>query len=163
MRERRALLLRMVLRAPRALFRYRRGKLLGHRFLLLTHVGRTSGKTYETVLEVVAFDSSTGKSVVMSGWGRSSDWFKNVEAAGRARITIGGVDRPVTASVVDEDDAVRLLADYEQRNRLIQPVVRRVLSRLAGSRYDGSEDGRRSLVRALPLVAFSPLSPAAPS
>ena len=36
------------------------------------------------------------------------------------------------------------------------PIVRRVLSRLLGWRYDGSEDARRRLVCQLPLVAFRP-------
>jgi hypothetical protein len=36
------------------------------------------------------------------------------------------------------------------------PIVRAVLSRLAGFRYDGSAEARDRLVEALPLVAFSP-------
>lgn len=50
-----------------------------------------------------------------------------------------------------------MLADYERRNRMIAPVLRRVLSRLAGFRCDGSAAGRHRLVEALPLLAFSPI------
>ena len=49
-----------------------------------------------------------------------------------------------------------MVADYERRNRLAGPVVRAILSRLAGFRYDGSAESRRKLVEALPLLAFSP-------
>ncbi len=50
------------------------------------------------------------------------------------------------------------MAGYERRNRIAAPIVRFVLSRLAGFRYDGSDAGRRKLVATLPLVAFRPTS-----
>ncbi len=50
---------------------------------------------------------------------------------------------------------VRILADYERRNRLAAPVIRLVLSRLLGWSYDGTPAARRLAVQALPLVAFS--------
>jgi hypothetical protein len=53
-------------------------------------------------------------------------------------------------------DEVGALADYERRNRIAAPLVRAVLSRLAGFRHDGSDAARRRLVRTLPLVAFRP-------
>ena len=47
------------------------------------------------------------------------------------------------------------LAGYERRNRIAAPVIRRVLTRLAGWRYDGSDESRRRLVGERPLVLFS--------
>ena len=41
---------------PRHLYRHRLGWVLGHRFLQLTHTGRSSGRTYKTILEVVHYD-----------------------------------------------------------------------------------------------------------
>lgn len=60
---------------------------------------------------------------------------------------------------LDVDEAAAVLADYERRNRLAAPVVRRVLSRLVGWRYDGSEQARRRLVRERPVLAFRPREP----
>ena len=48
-----------------------------------------------------------------------------------------------------------MLADYERRNRTAAPILRAVLSRLAGFHYDGRERARRELVDVLPLIAFS--------
>lgn len=45
---------RALFRAPILLDRLGLGGLLGHRFLLLTHTGRTSGRPRQVVLEVVA-------------------------------------------------------------------------------------------------------------
>ncbi len=54
------------------------------------------------------------------------------------------------------EEAAFVLAGYEGRNRFATPLIRAVLSRLAGFRYDGSESARRKIVQALPLVAFRP-------
>ena len=47
-----------------------------------------------------------------------------------------------------------MLDGYERRNRLVAPVVRVVLSRLIGWRYDGSPPARERLVSELPILAF---------
>ena len=52
-------------------------------------------------------------------------------------------------------EAAAVFEDYERRNRLAAPLIRRVLSRMAGFRYDGSPQARLRLVEALPLVAFT--------
>jgi hypothetical protein len=62
-------LLRACFSAPRWLYYLGLGRLLGHRFMLLTHCGRRSGRTFQTVLEVVQYDPRTQESVVCSGWG----------------------------------------------------------------------------------------------
>ncbi len=54
------------------------------------------------------------------------------------------------------EEATRVFAAYERRNRLVRPVVNRVLSLLVGWRYDGSPDARRRLAGTLPFVAFRP-------
>lgn len=146
---------RRLFRAPVRLYRWRLGWLLGHRFLLLEHRGRRSGRRYETVLEVVKWDPG-GEVVVLSGWGRSSDWYLNVVSGGQAHITVGGRRSAVACRELSEDEAAVVLADYEYRNRCVRPVLNRVLSSLVGWRYDGSEASRARLVRELPLVAFRP-------
>lgn len=149
--------LQLILRTPRFLYRRRLGWLLGHRFLLLTHVGRRTGESHETVLEVLDFSPASGQAVVMSGWGPSSDWFCNIETNGKAQVTVGRHTYQVEHRVLEEEEAMQVLADYERRNRWLRPIVRRVLSGLMGSKYDGSEETRRSVIRQLPIVAFSPI------
>jgi deazaflavin-dependent oxidoreductase (nitroreductase family) len=129
---------------------------------MLSHVGRVSGRPYQTVLEVVAFDPRTDRSVVMSGWGGRSDWYRNVLASGRAEITIGRRTLGVQPGVLDGPEAARVLAGYETRNRLAALILRRVLGRLAGIAYDGSDRARLLVVQKLPLVAFTPLPAAGP-
>ena len=65
--------------------------------------------------------------------------------------------------MLDETEAVAVVADYERRNRWITLVIRRLLTTLLGWRYDGSETARHHLVRQLPIVAFRPRSESDPS
>jgi deazaflavin-dependent oxidoreductase (nitroreductase family) len=146
---------RRVFKAPIRLYHWRLGWLLGHRFLLLEHRGRHSGKRYETVLEVVKWEPQ-GEVVVLSGWGPDADWYRNVTAGGDVRISIGDRSFPASHRVVAHDEAAQLLADYEHRNRYVRPVVNRMLGYLVRWDYDGSMEARRRLVEQLPIVAFQP-------
>jgi deazaflavin-dependent oxidoreductase (nitroreductase family) len=144
------------LKAPTALYERGWGWMLGHRFLALAHRGRRSGRRYVTVLEVVRWTPATREAVVVSGFGSGAQWFRNVIAGGAEDVRIARVRYPAHARVLAHDEAIAVLADYERRNRLVAPVVRVVLGRLTGTRYDGSESARRRLVAALPFVAFTP-------
>jgi deazaflavin-dependent oxidoreductase (nitroreductase family) len=151
-----SLLLRRLLGAPRALYRWHLGWLLGHRFCCLTHIGRRSGKRYETVVEVVEFDRTSRRLVVVAGFGPGTDWYRNIRANGCADVAIGRQRFPATARELDEDDADAVLAAYERRNRFVAPLVRAVLGWLLGWDYDGSPAARRRAVRQLPMLALRP-------
>lgn len=143
-----------VLGLPRHLYRRGWGWLLGRRFVQLTHRGRRTGRLLTTVLEVVA-ERAGGEVMVVSGLGRSADWLRNIEANGQAEISIGRESFPASFRIAPLDEATKVLADYERRNRLAAPVIRFVLSQLLGWRYDGSTEARRRAAEALPVVAFS--------
>lgn len=148
--------LRGLFRAPVYLYRWRCGRLLGRRFLLLVHVGRRTGLRRETVLEVMEYRTKGPEVVVMSAFGPKADWLRNIKATSGAEVVIGSRRFTSTHRVLGVDEAVRVIAGYEQRNRLIAPIIRAVLSRLLGWRYVGSETDRRWLAAHLPLIAFRP-------
>jgi deazaflavin-dependent oxidoreductase (nitroreductase family) len=152
---------RWALRLPLPLYEHGLGGLLGHRFLRLTHVGRRSGRRYQTVLEVLSYDPSTAEVVVLSGLGPDADWLRNVRATGTADVTIGRRSFHAAVRTPASHEAAAMLAAYERRNRIVVPVIRRVLSRLLGWHYDGTSAARDRLVRQLPVIAFRPLGDAA--
>jgi len=155
-------ILRHLLHAPVHLYQWRFGWLLGKRFLLLTHVGRRSGVRYQTVLEVMEYrehePEGSPEIVVMSGFGRTANWLRSIEALPEAEVTVGSLRFSAAYRALDTEDAVNVVRRYEERNRLIAPVVRFVLSRLLGWKYSGSESEHRRLVDQLPLIAFWPRS-----
>lgn len=149
-------LARRALRLPVLLYRHHLGWVLGRRFLMLTHVGRRSGKEYRTVLEVVGGDVRTGEVIVVAGFGRTADWYRNIQARPALEVAVGRRRfRPVQRQL-EAAEVVRVFAEYEHRNRWAMPVIRSVLSRLVGWTYDGTTRARWRLADELPFVAFRP-------
>jgi deazaflavin-dependent oxidoreductase (nitroreductase family) len=149
--------LRRVFRLPAQLYHWRCGWLLGRRFLLLIHTGRRTGRRRETVLEIMEFRQVDREMVVMSGFGRYADWLRNIQANPRVEIMVGTKRFAATFRLLDAAEAVTVVAGYEHRNRWFGRIIRAVLTRLLGWRYDGSEASRRRLAIQLPLVAFRPI------
>ncbi len=149
-------LARRLLRVPARLYHCNAGWLLGQRFLLLTHVGRHSGRRHRTVLDVIGKRPAAGEFLVLAGLGRSANWYRNIEAHPAIEVAVGRRRFRPEHRLLSEEEAAEALADYERRNRFAAPVVRGVLSWLVAWRYEGSDEGRRRLVRELPVVAFRP-------
>ncbi len=143
--------LRLALKAPHWLYRLHLGWLLGHRFLLLTHRGRKSGRVYSTVLEVVRYDPATHESVVVSGWGEHADWYLNIQDAPALAVETGGKRYVPTQRLLTPEEVYQALRDYLRRNRWATGIVRR----LFGMLFDGS-DGDRTRIGELCGVAFRP-------
>ena len=62
----RSRLVGFLFRVPIWLYRLHLGWLFGHRLLLLTHRGRTSGRIHQTLLEVAHYDPRSAECVVVS-------------------------------------------------------------------------------------------------
>jgi deazaflavin-dependent oxidoreductase (nitroreductase family) len=150
--------IRRLFRAPAYLYRWKCGWLLGRRFLLLTQVGRRTGLRRQTVLEVLEYRRCGPEAVVMSAFGGNTDWLRNIEATPGPEVVIGSQRFVAVHRFLDPEEAARVITGYEQRNRLIAPIIRSVLSRLLGWQYRSSPEDRRRLVEQLPLIAFRPRS-----
>ncbi len=145
-------------RVPVYLYRWRLGWLFGKRLLLLTHIGRRSGLRRQTVLEVVEYRKEGPEAVVANGFGRDSDWLRNIEARPGEEVTVGSQHFVASHRFLGEEEAMTVIQGYERRNRFIAPIVRRGFSWLLGWQYRGGESDRRRLVRQVPLLAFRPRS-----
>jgi deazaflavin-dependent oxidoreductase (nitroreductase family) len=80
---------------------------------VIRHVGRQSGKTYESPVVAVQHDDSF---FIALPYGERTDWLKNVLAAGKAEVGTDGktyaVDRP---EVVAMSEATGYFRPKEQR------------------------------------------------
>jgi deazaflavin-dependent oxidoreductase (nitroreductase family) len=124
--------------------------------LLLIHTGRRTGLRRYTVLEVVEYRKDGPEAVVLSAFGRNADWLRNIEATPGPEVVIGSQRFTAAHRFLDEEEAVRVITGYEQRNWFITPIIHRVLSRFLGWHYHGSTSDRRRLTHQLPLLAFQP-------
>jgi deazaflavin-dependent oxidoreductase (nitroreductase family) len=83
-------------------------------FALVRHVGRKSGKPYETPVIV---EPRSGYFILALTYGREVDWVKNVLAAGRCGILYHGKEYAITR--IEVLDAPTGLASYRQPFRSI--------------------------------------------
>ncbi|WFN91689.1 nitroreductase family deazaflavin-dependent oxidoreductase [Gordonia sp. LUNF6] len=112
----RALRTRWFVRSPIPLFRAGLGFLFGGRLLLLQHTGRKSGKPRYVALERVE-RPDRNRVIIASGFGRSSQWFRNLQADPRCRVWIGfDRDRPATARVLTPQESAAVLDRYRREH-----------------------------------------------
>lgn len=97
-----------------------------------------------------------GLSRLISCYGPTADWYRNVLAAGGAQLNFGRGASPAAYRIPSPEEAERIFRDYDKRNWLIRPGVRLTLTLLLGWRFDGSDDAVARMVRQLPMVAFRP-------
>ncbi len=144
-------LLRLVFRLPIAVYRLHLGWLFGRRMLLVTHRGRTSGRIYRTMLEVVRYDPATHESIVVAGYGPRADWYQNIQAQPAIAVQTGLQRYAPLQRVLTPDEVDAELASYERRHRWI---TKPLLGLFYG--YDGTAKARRELAERLPMVGFRP-------
>ena len=97
---------------------------------VLTHVGRSSGKTYRTPLDAHPVD---GGYIIIVMYGPDSDWVQNVLAAGAAALEIDGdAFELMSPRLVSKEDAWQLLStttkaspDYLRVTEYLQMDLRR--------------------------------------
>lgn len=135
---------RWFVRSPIWLFRARLGFLFGGRLLLLEHIGRKSGATRYVALETV--DRPDADTVVIaSGFGETAQWYRNLLAEPRCRVSIGGRYRaPAVARTVDREAAAAVLEGY----RIRHPKAYRKLSEII-------EEATGRDIDTVPLVELS--------
>ncbi|MGH8933767.1 MAG: nitroreductase family deazaflavin-dependent oxidoreductase [Egibacteraceae bacterium] len=147
---------RALYRAPIWLYRLGLGGLLGGRFLLLTHIGRKSGRPRQVVLEVVGRHEESGGYLIASGYGARSQWFRNILNDPHVRFQVGwrhytGLARPLPA-----EESGHRLRDYARRH----PRTAAALMRALGQDIDGSDAAYERVGadrdHGVPLVALTP-------
>lgn len=143
---------RLLFRVPVHLYRLRLGWLLAGRFMLLTHTGRISGRPRQVVIEAIAHDPRDGGYVGPSGYGRRSDWFRNILATPEVTVQVGSRAMPMTARPLGPEEGAELMAAYARRS----PRVARRLARFMGFLVDGSEADFREVGRRIVFVRFTP-------
>lgn len=74
---------------------------------VITHVGRSSGKTYATPLDAHPVD---GGYIFVLMYGSDSDWAQNILAAGTARLKVGADEYELDSPrLIDEETAMQQL------------------------------------------------------
>ncbi len=143
---------RILFRMPITAYRWHLGWLMGGRFVLIHHVGRSSGLPRAAVVEVVSHDPVTDCYVVASGFGEASQWYQNVMAQPDITIQVGSRVLSVRAERLPVDQAQAEMLDYARRH----PAAARKLSGYMGFPADGTEETYRQVGTVLPYLRLCP-------
>jgi deazaflavin-dependent oxidoreductase (nitroreductase family) len=140
-------------RMPTYLYRLRLGWLLGHRILLLGHVGRVSGQPRQTVLEILEHDPAQDSYVVASGWGPTAQWYRNVVANPEVTGHVGIKRIPMTAMLMSSDEGSEAFVRYAFRHRV---AARYIWAPMLGRSVDGSVAEFKSFAYRMAFVRLVP-------
>ncbi|HEY1105715.1 nitroreductase family deazaflavin-dependent oxidoreductase [Agromyces endophyticus] len=106
---------RWAVRLPIPMFKTGFGFVFLGRLLMLEHRGRVSGERRYVVIEAAEHESHD-RIVVASGFGRSAQWYRNLEAEPRCGVSVGWRRRvPARAELLDADESRALLERYAAR------------------------------------------------
>ncbi|HEY4022335.1 MAG TPA: nitroreductase family deazaflavin-dependent oxidoreductase [Pseudonocardiaceae bacterium] len=115
-----------LLRVLIPLFR-RASPLFGRGFVLLEHRCRRTGHNHHVLLEVV--HREPGALMVISGYGPTAQWYRNITADPRVRIWSGGIRHaPALATPLSAEHGTAILESYRHHH----PLAARVLGRAFG-------------------------------
>jgi deazaflavin-dependent oxidoreductase (nitroreductase family) len=124
---------RVLVRAPIWLYRAGLGFVFGSRVLMLEHIGRKSGARRYVVLEVVGHPAPEIY-IVASGFGEYAQWFRNLMAHPRVRVSVAGRrPRPATARRLPAAEADAVLAGYASRHPRAWAKFKNVLENTLGT------------------------------
>jgi deazaflavin-dependent oxidoreductase (nitroreductase family) len=152
LRNRHGFLSRIVFRVPLVLYGLGLGWMLGHQFLVLTHVGRRSGRVHQTVLKVLHYDASTHESIVASAWGQRADWYRNIQSRPALAVQTGDQCYQPEQRALAADEASCVFKGWTRRQRWFA----RVMLGQIGQSIDVPEEQLRALVGGFPFVGFRP-------
>jgi deazaflavin-dependent oxidoreductase (nitroreductase family) len=129
----------------------RLGFLMGEWIMLICHVGRTSGRTYQTAVEVVEHDRQTHEYIVCSGTGPKADWYRNITARPPVWVQVANRRWRPDLRFLSQEEAAQRFKRYEAQHRRIAKVLLNAM----GNSYDGTDQGRFDMMVHMPMVAIS--------
>lgn len=149
-RRRPGLFLRWFFRAPVMLYRIGLGGLMFGQ-LLLTTVGRKSGRPHQTVIDLLGHDAATNTYYVLSAYGRHSDWYRNLQANPQIRVQVRWRKFPARATTLPQKEAEEVALDFWRRHRLYVRTMLRLIGLKAAT-----EDEVRAAIAKMKIVAIHP-------
>lgn len=134
--------MRLVFKVPVWLYQLGLGVLVSRRFLILTTIGRKTGKPRMTALEYTYYPTRD-EYLLMSGWGGRSDWYRNAQANPQVQFRIRNKRVKAIVRPANDEDVVKVFEEI----LAINPKAVRAWASYSGVQYDGT---RNSLVQMAP-------------
>jgi deazaflavin-dependent oxidoreductase (nitroreductase family) len=126
-------------------------KMIGAQWMLITHIGRKSGKRYDSMVDVMDYDKVTDTYYIEAAYGARADWYKNIQNSLVFEARVGRRKFKARAGVLTTEGAGEMLVQFYRS----KPAYTRSVMAMVGLKFN-SEDELRELGKNLTLLAVKP-------
>ncbi len=117
--------------------------------ILLTTVGRRTGRHYKVVVDIIEHDKAKDTYYISAAFGPRSDWYLNLRASPIVQAQVGRRKFTVRTTTLPLDEAEDILIKFVRHH----PGYVRVMMRVVGVRISWSEEDMRNLALKMPVIA----------
>jgi deazaflavin-dependent oxidoreductase (nitroreductase family) len=114
-------------------------RLIGVEWMLLTTVGRKSGKKRYSMVDVLVHDKGTDTYFIEVGFGKRSDWYRNIKASPVFNAQVGRRKFCATAEELPMERTADVMVDFVRR----RPEYARSVMKLVGITFTTEEELRK--------------------
>ncbi len=126
-------------------------RLIGAQWMLITTIGRKTGKRRETMVDVMDYDKANDTFYIEAAYGARADWYKNIQSNPVFEAQVGRRKFKARAGALSTEGAGELLVQFYRQ----KPAYTRSVMAMAGMKFNG-EDELRELGKNLTLLAVKP-------
>ncbi len=126
-------------------------RLIGAQWMLITHIGRKSGKRYDSMVDVMDYDKATDTYYIEAAYGARADWYKNMQSNPVFEAQVGRRKFKARAGALSTEGASDMLVQFYRT----KPAYTRSVMAMAGMKFK-DEDELRILGKNLTLLAIKP-------
>ncbi|MBM3178847.1 MAG: nitroreductase family deazaflavin-dependent oxidoreductase [Chloroflexi bacterium] len=126
-------------------------RLVGAQWMLLTTIGRKTGKPRETMVDVMDYDKATDSYYIEVAYGQRADWYRNIQANPIFEAKVGRRKFLARAKALSTEGSADMLVKFYRE----KPVYTRSVMAMVGMKFNGEED-LRAMASKLLLLAVHP-------
>ena len=128
-------------------------RLIGAQWMLITTIGRKSGKPREAMVDVMDYDSAADTYYIEAAYGSHADWVRNIEANPQFEAQVGRRKFQARLSALSSENSGALMVKFYRA----KPAYTRSVMAMVGMKFEG-EDELRKIASQLKLFAVKPES-----
>jgi len=126
-------------------------RIIGAEWMLLTTIGRKSGKPRQTMVDILDYDKDADTYYIEAAYGARADWYKNIQANPLFEAQVGRRKFKARAGELTADNAADKLVQFYRR----KPAYTRSVMAMVGMKFE-DEDGLRAVAKNLTLLVVKP-------
>lgn len=126
-------------------------RLVGAQWMLITTIGRKTGKPREVMVDVMDYDKATDTYYIEAAYGARADWYKNMQSNPIFEAQVGRRKFKARAGALSTEGAGDMLVQFYRH----KPAYTRSVMAMAGMKFK-DEDDLRVIGKDLTLLAVKP-------